>query len=146
MSDCSGIKTYMMPEEFEVSKYIDLTEKSEEERILEFIRTIELAVDSLERKKYSVEIFTDIINVVCNSVSDIFVDELHECGDCVITSPYAVMSDEESYLNFANDVKMDLKKYKEGIITLKVFYHYVKQGCDSLIPPKKSKNKQKIKF
>jgi len=145
MSDCSGIKTYLRPDEFEISKYIDLSEKSEEERILEFVRTIELAIDSLDREKYGVDIFADIVNVSCNNVNDIFTENSKIIEDCIITSPYIIIDEADVYSNFVYGIRLCLNKYKEELIDINTFYNYINRECETL---KKSLNfghKPKVK-
>lgn len=145
MSDCSGIKTYLRPNEFEISKYIDLSEKSEEERILEFVRTIELAIDSLDREKYSLDIFADIVGVACNNVSDIFVENSKNVEDCVITSPYIIIDKTEVYSEFADGIRLCLKKYKEDLIDINTFYKHLNRDYEILKNTLNLGHKSKVK-
>ena len=146
MSDCSGIrKVYMRPEELGMSEYIDLSDQNNDERISEFVRTVELAVDSLEREKYSVQIFADIINVAYNRVNDIFSENVNFIEDCVITSPYIIIDEAELYLNFENGIKLCLEKYKKELIDVNTFYNHISRDCKILENALNFGHKSKVK-
>ena len=98
-----------------ITQYIDLTDQTKEERLDEFTRTIDLALDSLARKKDGVQSFTDIVVVACNKIMDIFdVNEIFEIrlsqGDCVRTSAYLPKDEEGFYFLFVEAVDLVLAK------------------------------------
>ncbi len=141
MSDCSGIKTYIRLDDYDVSKYIDLTEKTDDERAEEFVRTIELAVESFKNQKYSVQIFTDIVHAAHNKVSDIF-GEIDYNEDAPL---FAVLNEEEIYLNFYITVVSNLEKFKEGIICVDVLYNQIGNEYETLKVALELEIKQKTK-
>lgn len=111
-----------------ITQYIDLTEQTKEDRLNEFTRTIDLALDSYERKKYGVNVFTDIVFVACNRINDIFdVNELFEIkssqGDCVVrTSAYLPKDEEGFYSLFVENVKESNEQYKRQEIDVQEFF------------------------
>lgn len=132
MSDCSGIKTYIKPEKVGISQYIDMPEMTDEERFAEFVRTVELAIDSLEREKYSIKIFADIIDCACNKISDIFPKKIY--GDCVVTSDYIVLpiKEKEAYEIFVKKIKSCHNSYLDGNRDEEGFYNGVMIACEVL--------------
>lgn len=110
-----------------ITQYIDLTDQTKEERLDEFTRTIDLALDSLARKKDGVQSFTDIVVVACNKIMDIFdVNEIFEIrlsqGDCVRTSAYLPKDEEGFYLLFVEAVKESNEQYKTQEIDVQEFF------------------------
>lgn len=101
-----------------ITQYIDLTDQTKEERLDEFTRTIDLALDSLAREKDGVQSFTDIVVVACNKIMDIFdVNEIFEIrlsqGDCVRTSAYLPKDEEGFYSLFVEAVSESNEQYKK---------------------------------
>lgn len=111
-----------------ITQYIDLTEQTNEERLDEFARTIDLALDSYDRKKYGVHVLADIVAVACNKIVDMFdVNDIFEIGqakgDCVVrTSAYLPKDEEGFYSLFVDDVKESNEKYKRQEIDVQEFF------------------------
>lgn len=110
-----------------ISQYIDLSERTNEDRLNEFVRTIDFALDSVERGKYGVYVFTDIVFVACNRINDLFdANELFEIrpsqGDCVRTSLYIPKAEDVCYSLFMKNVKESNERYKNQEMDVKDFY------------------------
>lgn len=109
-----------------ITQYIDLREQTDEERISEFIRTVDFAIDSLDRQKYGNQIFADVIAVACDRITDIFdVNELFEIKlrqDCVRTSAYIPKSVDVCYSLFAEKVKKIREQYTNPEVDIQDFY------------------------
>lgn len=120
-----------------ISQYIDLTEHTDEERLEEFVRTIDFALDSVQRGKYSISVFADIISVACNKVSDMFnVEEMFDIektkDDCVRTSQYIPKFEEVAYSLFEDKVRKINEQFKVQEINIEDFYIELLLAYDTL--------------
>ena len=125
MTDKKGIK-----------EYIDLKELKRDERVLEFLKTVEGALVGRESEEYSASNFAYIINVACNKVSDMFDEVEVVIGDiydeCIVTSKYIPVSGDIAYYNFEKNVRKGTEEFKDGIISDEYFYNYLSKACDAL--------------
>ncbi len=120
MSDCSGIrKVYMRPEK----------NNNEHYSFENFLLAIESSIESLDNEEIDIITFADAICAECNKIEDFFPTKPYD--DCIITSKYILVDEDELYCDFTYSVKNNIMKYKEEKIN-----HY--QLCNSIIDAKKN--------